>query len=530
MVDQPVPRGPETGFGSSKVGICFNDCGTGIMGWIGRLLLAALVIAPAIPVQAAETCPGWRRPGGTKIVNGRPADLSLWPSLATLRLTKPGGQSTMFICGGSAVTRDYVLTAAHCFDDIVRRGDKLVSTAQNTRGWALDVVLGVADLENATEDHGYAIAEHRLHEGYQPGTASARGEDIALLRLSRPWGGPLANLSLDAAQDPTVPPGAILMVAGHGLTKGFPSGGRLEERKRGDGSRLRAGSFPLLHVDLPLVSTQVCAKRWPHNKVGAGQLCAGYDSPDAGKDSCNGDSGGPINAYDERGCPTQVGLVSWGTRRCGAPKAYGVYTRISHYAGWLRRQVPDIPQATTSAGRGNDLSATDFLGQVSGLLGGSTDRVVIGVRGGQVVKLGGTFAFEVSSEIAGRLIIIDVNAAGVATQIFPNQFVADASRSLIKAGETVLVPGPGYGFDYFRAAPPLGKGRLMALVVPPDFAMEHIVTAPVRAKGFVPERSATGYFLNLLHQIATSAGVMRAGGTSPVGRWAVTSAEYEIVK
>jgi secreted trypsin-like serine protease len=90
------------------------------------------------------------------------------------------------------------------------------------------------------------------------------------------------------------------------------------------------------------------------------------------RDSCNGDSGGPINAYDSRGCPTQVGLVSWGYEDCGLPKTYGVYTRISYYADWLRQRVPGLQKPTVGfPATGNDLSAAEFVAQAQDLVGGA---------------------------------------------------------------------------------------------------------------------------------------------------------------
>jgi hypothetical protein len=227
--------------------------------------------------------------------------------------------------------------------------------------------------------------------------------------------------------------------------------------QRSDGG-FSAGSRHLLNVGLPLVATSDCAARWSDSKVGEGQICADFDAGTVRRDSCNGDSGGPINAYDSRGCPIQVGLVSWGHEDCGLIKNYGVYTRISYHAAWLRRRVPDL--STSTAGRaatGNDVSAAEFVSQVQALIVGARREVSIAVKPGGIIRLDGKFSFEARSDIAGRLVIIDVNADGIATQIFPNEYVSREDLSLVQAGKTVAVPGPGYGFDYFRAAPPWAR-------------------------------------------------------------------------
>jgi secreted trypsin-like serine protease len=496
-----------------------------------RGLIAAVVLVATEPAIAAETCPGWRNPVATKIVGGDRATLTQWPSFATLRLSSPDGSDALFICGGTAITRDWVMTAAHCFDHIEQQaGGRFISTESSTDGWTLNVTLGSDDLANVAAANTFAIAERIVHEKYLREHAQDHGEDIALVRLARPWTGPVANLSIDPSTDPKVPPGAGLMVAGFGLIKGWPSGGNVVRYDRSDGGGFSAGSRHLLHVGLPLVATNDCAARWPDSRVAEGQICAGFDTGTTRRDSCNGDSGGPLNAYDSRGCPTQVGLVSWGADDCGLPNSYGVYTRISYHADWLRRRAPGL-QASTAGhpATGNDLSATEFVTQARALIGSAGHAVTVAVNPGGPIKIDGQFTFAARSDIAGRLVIIDVNADGIATQIFPNQYVAREDLSLVQAGKTVTVPGPGYGFDYFRASPPLGKGRLITLVLPSDFSVQSFVTAPVRSKGFVPERSATGYFMNLLQQVRGLIATRSVGGASAPGL-AIADTEYEIVR
>src|SRR5262249_5430779 len=132
-------------------------------------------------------------------------------------------------------------------------------------------------------------------------------------------------------------------VAGFGKTDFDPlkSQGDRFVRKDGQGE-LFAGSSRLLETAIETVGTAQCKRRYPHATIGSGQICAGLEL--GGKDSCQGDSGGPLVARDEGGCPRQIGIVSWGDG-CAEKEAFGVYTRVSHYADWLQKHAGPLKRA-----------------------------------------------------------------------------------------------------------------------------------------------------------------------------------------
>ena len=93
-------------------------------------------------------------------------------------------------------------------------------------------------------------------------------------------------------------------------------------------------------VDVPLIENGEC-EVW-HQRAGITvqlypeMMCAGYR--DGGKDSCKGDSGGPLMVRQRDGRFVLVGLVSAGFS-CGKPGQPGIYHRISATADWISFQA-----------------------------------------------------------------------------------------------------------------------------------------------------------------------------------------------
>ena len=59
-----------------------------------------------------------------------------------------------------------------------------------------------------------------------------------------------------------------------------------------------------------------------------------------GKDSCTGDSGGPLISRQGEEEPMYLkGIVSFGARRCGEKGIPGVYTKVSEYIRWISKHI-----------------------------------------------------------------------------------------------------------------------------------------------------------------------------------------------
>ena len=62
-----------------------------------------------------------------------------------------------------------------------------------------------------------------------------------------------------------------------------------------------------------------------------------------GKDSCNGDAGGPLVYKEYSDDPWyQIGIVSFGFGdECGAANVPGVYTRVEAFLSWIETSLED---------------------------------------------------------------------------------------------------------------------------------------------------------------------------------------------
>ena len=90
--------------------------------------------------------------------------------------------------------------------------------------------------------------------------------------------------------------------------------------------------------------------------------------------------------------------------------------------------------------------------------------VSVRIEPGAKLAIGSTLEIVVESDRDGHLVLLDINAAGEMTQIFPNELsLASGVSHRIRAGQSVRLPGEGAGFQ-FTATPPAGAGVLLAVV------------------------------------------------------------------
>ncbi|EGR1124645.1 serine protease [Vibrio cholerae] len=235
----------------------------------------------------------------SRIIGGEQAPVGAWPYMVSLTTR----DKSMAWCGGSLLSERYVLTAAHCVDK------KDPST--------MDVIVGAYDMDNISAAERIRVKRIYVHEAY---VTAQGGNDIALLELESI---PALNQFTSIANEAD-----FNLLRKDNLLTVIGFGSRKEENNVTSDSPVK-----LHQVEVPFVPIEECRTQGgSYTKQGDGVFCAGA----AGKDSCTGDSGGPIFFRTNHGL-TQMGVVSWGTG-CGRPNKPGVYTKLSAFKTWLDDQ------------------------------------------------------------------------------------------------------------------------------------------------------------------------------------------------
>jgi secreted trypsin-like serine protease len=283
--------------------------------------LAAAIVGLSIALPASAGAAAQPR-----VVGGSATAASSYPWQAALVYSGSrygGSDAQRQLCGAALVTPRIALTAAHC----------IVNTDIDLLGGNLDpndadIVLNETTLSNGDGEH------HTLQAIYVQGgyNASLNTNDVAYLVMSTATGMTPINLA-GPTETALWTPGYPTQVSGYGdVQQGGPA------------------SNTLRVATVPIIADSTCASPSVYGSdfYSSSMVCAGYLS--GGVDSCNGDSGGPLESPAQGGIYRLVGLVSWGIG-CAQPNEPGVYARLGGGSGTLHQLVVnDVSSVETAQG------------------------------------------------------------------------------------------------------------------------------------------------------------------------------------
>ncbi|XP_072390349.1 brachyurin-like [Diabrotica undecimpunctata] len=213
-------------------------------------------------------------------------------------------------CGGSLISTNFVLTAAHCV---------------NRTNLSLDIILGAHNISDTeiTQIHRTS-ANIIIHEDFDDISFQ---NDIALIELDEP--APITSAIetiplLSEAQTDDTFTNEFVTVTGWGLIQDVFN------------PTIKDLSNVLMIVNVTVIELEDCKKYYDDDFFSSivyitnNNICTNGDDQ---KGTCNGDSGGPLVWNN-----VQIGVVSAGTSLCqvGAPS---VFTHVGKYLDWIKKYV-----------------------------------------------------------------------------------------------------------------------------------------------------------------------------------------------
>ncbi|XP_053213241.1 enteropeptidase-like [Panonychus citri] len=237
------------------------------------------------------------------IVSGDSAIPNSWPWMVSLRYIR--NEPTGHYCGGSLVSDQWVLTAAHCF-----------LSDGNPSAWTIALGKHRSLIRDEKEITRYPV-EVILHPNFDRATKTG---DLALVKLNAPvslddsWVSPICLPD----EQPKIKEGDLLTIVGWG------------------DAQSTGNPYVLKEAQIPLLSNPTCSDWLKISNFPDSLMCAGYE--EGGTDTCKGDSGGPIMINTQNKWVV-VGVASYGLPCCGCPKQPGVYTRIRPHLDWIKKTI-----------------------------------------------------------------------------------------------------------------------------------------------------------------------------------------------
>ncbi|CAG9830464.1 unnamed protein product [Diabrotica balteata] len=253
-------------------------------------------------------------PRETSLIGGMLAENGEFPHMVQIAYSK--SNTTKYLCSGFIISKNYILTAAHCVNDEGRNKPQFVRA-------------GVTDVNDVSNEQVRSIDSIIIHPEFK---RPAIYNDIALIKVTEDFNfnkfvNPICLYTSD--EDPD----------GYGVHPGWgPTGDDFGNQEK---------QTHMIKLSLNFDSNESCNNTFfplaksvlPEGIVKNKIVCAGGKTG-----GCQVDSGSPLQIYrknsNEQPCMYDaVGVSSFGSRICGKKQFPTAFTRISNYIKWIQVNV-----------------------------------------------------------------------------------------------------------------------------------------------------------------------------------------------
>ncbi|XP_034482388.1 chymotrypsin [Drosophila innubila] len=250
--------------------------------------------------------------GHLRIINGTAAKPKQFPYQVGLQSYFSNSKDEHSSCGGTIISKRWILTAAHCLQEPKLTLIKVL------------VVAGIINM-NAKELGSVQMWVKRsntiVHHKYDRNTVAF---DIGLIKLPR-------DLEMSAYIQPAkLPKGKDNKNTYVGRTAISSGWGWTANQKPSD---------VLQFLTLKIISNKQCEKEWNDYLIGERKLIlSSFLCVDSTQGlPCRGDSGGPLILDDNS--RTVVGIVSHGFDEICRIKVPDIFTRVSSFIDWIEKHT-----------------------------------------------------------------------------------------------------------------------------------------------------------------------------------------------